>query len=155
MFIILAIVNGIFSFFNMILASKVAKDTGMIRGIFHNFFWATISSFLAFLIFEAKTNSLFTLKSIPTVYLLGGVLGIVINYIFNISIPKVSSVYIVVIRFIGQLFLGIIIDYFYFNIFSLGKLLGLFFFGIGLIYNSHIDSKYSTINKICAKGEVQ
>lgn len=151
MFIILAFINGVFSFFNMILASKIARDVGMIKGIFYNFFWATIGSFLVYFIFEARTNSLFVLKTVPIIYLFGGLIGIIINFIFNKSIPMVSSVYIVVIRFIGQLFLGVIIDYFYFDIFSLGKLLGLIFFGIGLIYNSYIDNKYMTFKQVCAK----
>lgn len=146
MFIVLAFINGVFSFFNMILAAKVAKDVGMIKGIFYNFFWATVSSFIAYFILEAKTNSLFSFKVVPILYLIGGLIGIIINFIFNKAIPRVSSVYIVVIRFIGQLFLGIIIDYFYLNIFSLGKLLGLLFFGIGLTYNSYIDNKYNMKN---------
>lgn len=146
MFIVLAFINGVFSFFNMILAAKVAKDVGMIKGIFYNFFWATVSSFIAYFILEAKTNSLFSFKVVPILYLIGGLIGIIINFIFNKAIPRVSSVYIVVIRFIGQLFLGVIIDYFYLNIFSLGKLLGLLFFGIGLTYNSYIDNKYNMKN---------
>ena len=151
MFIILVFINGVFSFFNMILAAKVAKDVGMIKGIFYNFFWAVISSFIAYFIFESGTNSIFTFKSIPVIYLFGGFIGIIINFIFNKAIPKVSSVYVVVIRFIGQLFLGILIDYFYLNIFSLGKLLGLIFFGIGLAYNSYIDNKYSFSNQTFVK----
>ncbi len=142
MFIILAFFTGVISFLNMILASKVAGKTGMIKGIFYNFLWATVFSFLGFIVFEPKEELFKNLETIPIFYYIAGFIGIVVNFIFNKAIPKVSSVYIVILRFIGQLLLGCIIDYFYLNIYSLGKLLGLIFFGLGLIYNSYVDNKY-------------
>lgn len=143
MFTILAFFIGIISFLNMILASKVASNTGMIKGIFYNFLWATFFSFVGFVIFEFRGELLTNLDTIPIFYYFSGFIGITVNFIFNKAIPRVSSVYIIILRFIGQLFLGCIIDYFYFDIFSVGKLLGLIFFALGLTYNSYVDYKYN------------
>lgn len=151
MFVFLAFFNGGISLLNMVLASKVASKTGMIRGIFYNFLWATVFSLFGFFIFEFNTELFRDLPNVPIFYYIGGIIGIIVNFIFNKAIPKVSSVYLVILRFIGQLLIGCIIDYFYFHLFSLGKLLGLIFFGLGLTYNTYIDNKYRTIENISLK----
>ena len=148
MFIILAFFSGSISFLNMILASKVSNETGMIRGIFHNFLWATLFSLIGLFIFEPNSELFVDLDKVPLIYYTGGLLGIIINFIFNKAIPKVSSVYLVILRFIGQLLIGCTIDYLYFHIFSLGKFLGLIFFALGLAYNSFIDNKYNFLEKV-------
>lgn len=142
MFVFLAFFNGGISFLNMILSSKVANKIGMIKGIFYNFLWATVFSLVGFFIFEPNENLFNSLTNFPMFYCLSGIIGILVNFIFNKTIPKVSSVYVVILRFIGQLFTGCIIDYFYLHMFSLGKLLGVFCFALGLFYNTYIDKKY-------------
>lgn len=142
MFVFLAFFNGGISLLNMVLASKVASKMGMIRGIFYNFLWATVFSLFGFFIFEPNAELFKDLPNVPIFYYIGGIIGIIVNFIFNKAIPNVSSVYLVILRFIGQLLMGCIIDYFYFHLFSLGKLLGLIFFGLGLAYNTYIDNKY-------------
>lgn len=54
----------------------------------------------------------------------------------------VSTVYTVILRFIGQMLTSAIIDYWYFNIFSMGKVIGCILFLIGIILNAKSNEKY-------------
>jgi len=65
--------------------------------------------------------------------------------LFNIIVPKVVTVYIVVLRFIGQMLASAVIDYIYLDIFSKGKIIGGVLFLIGLMLNARVDNKYSKL----------
>ena len=60
---------------------------------------------------------------------------------FNYITPKVSSFSLSLLVFIGQLSIGIIIDYFSNNTISIGKILGGLLILLGLSYNIFIDKK--------------
>ncbi|WP_242839556.1 DMT family transporter [Clostridium botulinum] len=75
-------------------------------------------------------------------YFLGGVIGVLTTYIFNVIVHKIPTVYTVILRFIGQTLTSAIIDYLYFNIFSIGKVVGCILFLIGIILNAKSDENY-------------
>ena len=79
----------------------------------------------------------------PLPYFLGGFIGVLTTYLFNIIVPKVPAVYVVILRFIGQMLTSAIIDYIYLDIFSKGKVIGGVLFLIGLIINAKVDYKYN------------
>ena len=65
---------------------------------------------------------------------------------FNIIVPKIPAVYIVILRFIGQMLTSAIIDYVYLDIFSKGKIIGGALFLMGLIINAKVDNNYKEKN---------
>lgn len=62
---------------------------------------------------------------------------------FNLIVPRVPAVYVVILRFIGQMLTSAIIDYIYLDILSKGKVIGGILFLIGLIINAKIDNVYA------------
>ncbi|GAA0086119.1 DMT family transporter [Clostridium sp. CTA-7] len=141
-YIFLSFITGITIVINMMLNGKLAQNEGKINGVIINYLMATISSILLCIIMIRSLPSYASIKSIPLFYLLGGIIGVLTTYIFNIIVPKVPAVYIVILRFIGQMFTSALIDYLYLGIFSKGKVVGGFLFLIGLIINAKVDNKY-------------
>lgn len=82
-----------------------------------------------------------SLSFVPFPYFLGGFIGVLTTFLANIIITKVSVVYVVILRFIGQMFTSAIIDYVYFHIFSAGKVVGGMLFLIGLLINAEFEIK--------------
>lgn len=145
-YIFLAFLTGITIVINMMLNGKLALKEGIINGVIINYFMATISSIILCAIMLESMPSYWAIKSVPIPYLLGGLIGVFTTYMFNIIVPKVSAVYIVILRFIGQILTSAIIDYIYLGIFSKGKVIGGLLFLIGLILNAKVDNKYAEAN---------
>ena len=70
-------------------------------------------------------------------------IGVLTTYLFSVIIPKIPAVYIVILRFIGQMFTSAAIDYIYLNIFSKEKIIGGALFLIELTLNAKADQKYA------------
>ena len=142
MYILLSFLTGISIVINMILNGKVAEKEGMINGIIITYLIATISSIILCAIMVKSMPVYNSIANISLTYFLGGFLGLLTTYLFNIIVTKISALYIVILRFIGQMFTSAIIDYLYLGIFSKGKVIGATLFLIGLIINSNVDKKY-------------
>lgn len=140
-YILLSFLTGITIVINMMLNGKLAQREGMINGVIINYLMAVISSIILCIIMIKSIPAYSTIKSIPLLYFLGGFIGVLTTYLFNIIVPKVPAVYIVILRFIGQMLTSAIIDFIYLDIFSKGKIIGGVLFLIGLIINAKVDSK--------------
>lgn len=141
-YIFLSFLTGVTIVINMMLNGKVAQKEGMINGVIINYLMATISSILLCAIMINSMPSYSSIKSIPIPYFLVGFIGVLTTYMFNIIVPKVPAVYVVILRFIGQMLASAVIDYIYLGIFSQGKVIGGLLFLIGLVVNARIDNKY-------------
>lgn len=142
LFIILSFFIGITIVTNMMLNGKLAQREGMINGVIINYLMAVLSSVLLCAIMINSMPSYSTIRAVPPVYFLGGFIGVLTTYLFNVIVPKVPAVYVVILRFIGQILTSAIIDYIYLDIFSRGKVIGGVLFLIGLVINAKADSKY-------------
>lgn len=141
MYIILAFFIGITIVINMMLNGKLSQSVGMINGIWVNYFMATISSIIICLFTVDFSQSFMVIKSVPIIYFLGGFIGVLTTYLFNLIVPKIPAVYVVLLRFIGQMLTSALIDYVYLDTFSKGKIIGGVLFFIGLIVNAKADNK--------------
>ncbi|SFC90984.1 DMT family transporter [Clostridium uliginosum] len=130
-----------------IINSSLAEKIGTFQGTFFNF---AIGLFFSFIFLLLSNESLYIssvkLQSIPLWSYLGGIAGILVIVLSNYITPKISAFYLTLIIFIGQLFVGIIIDYFTLNELSIGKVIGGFLVLIGLTYNLLID-KNNVLNE--------
>ena len=147
-YIFLSFLTGITIVINMMLNGRLAQREGMINGVIINYLMATIASILLCAIMIKSMPSYSAIKSIPLPYFLGGFIGVLTTYMFNLIVPKVPAVYVVMLRFIGQMLASAVIDYIYLDIFSKGKIIGGLLFLIGLILNARVDNKY-------AKGKLE
>lgn len=141
-YIFLAFLTGITIVINMMLNGKLAQREGMINGVIINYLLATVSSIMLCAIMIKSMPAYSAIGSVPLPYFLGGFIGVLTTYMFNIIVPKVPAVHVVILRFIGQMLTSAIIDYIYLDIFSMGKVIGGILFLIGLILNAKVDDKY-------------
>lgn len=142
MYIFFSFFTGVLIVISMILNGQLSKKVGIINSVLINYLTAAISSLALCFIMVNSINSYSSISNIPLVYFLGGAIGVLTTYLFNIVVHKVSTVYTVILRFIGQMLTSAIIDYWYFNIFSMGKVIGCILFLIGIILNAKSNEKY-------------
>ena len=141
-YLFLSFLTGIIIVLNMMLNGKLAERIGMLNGVIINYLMATISSIILCTIMITSLSAYSTIREVPLPYFLGGLIGVLTTFLFNIIVPKIPAVYIVILRFIGQMLTSAIIDYVYLDIFSKGKIIGGVLFLIGLIINAKVDNKY-------------
>jgi bacterial/archaeal transporter family-2 protein len=142
MYIFFSFFTGALIVISMMLNGKLSKRIGMINSIFINYFTAAISSLFLCFVMINSISSYSSISDISLIYLLGGAIGVLTTYLFNVIVHKVSTVYTVILRFIGQVLTSAIIDYWYLNIFSMGKVVGCILFLIGIILNAKSNENY-------------
>jgi len=142
LYILLAILSGVSVVISRIINSKLAEEIGTFQGTFFNYLTGLITSTIFLLITKDYINipPIHELN-LPIYSYLGGSIGILVVVLSNYTTPKVSSFSLTLLVFIGQLSIGIIIDYFNSNTLSVGKLIGGLFILIGLTYNIVVDKK--------------
>ena len=142
MIVIAAIVAGASIVLGRNINSMLANKIGLLEGTFFNYVVGLFFSFIFLLLsndyLKLSTN---LLKSVPIWAFLGGCLGVIVVSISNLVTPKISAFYLTLIIFVGQLFTGIIIDYFSQGLISLGKIIGGLLVFLGLSYNLIIDKR--------------
>jgi len=138
-FILISVLSGAIVVIARILNTRLAEKVGLIQSSFFNYFTGLLSSLLLFTIMRNSItiNDFF---KIPLWAYLGGLLGIIIVILSSVVTPKMSSFYITLIIFIGQLFTGIIIDCISTRTIPFAKIIGGLFVIMGLAYNLHIDA---------------
>jgi len=138
-FILISILSGAIVVISRILNTRLAENVGLIESSFFNYFTGLLSALILFFIIRDK----FTLSqfySLPFWAYLGGILGVAVVILSSVVTPKMSSFYITLIIFIGQLFTGIILDCITTKTIPYAKVIGGLLVVAGLAYNLHIDS---------------
>lgn len=132
---------GIFIVAARNINSILAEKRGLWTSTFFNYITGVFLSFIfLFISSESFHNSFSNLGTVPIWAYLGGFVGVAVVTLSNLVTPKISAFYMTLIIFIGQLFTGIILDYFMLNILSSGKVIGGLFVLAGLIYNLYTDN---------------
>ncbi|AVQ45384.1 DMT family transporter [Clostridium botulinum] len=140
LYIFIAILAGASIVAGRIINSNLAEKIGIFQGTLFNYVIGLFFSFIFLFLSNESLNITNTkIKSIPLWPYLGGLTGVLVIVLSSYVTPKISSFYLTLIIFIGQLFVGIIIDYFTLNKLSFGNLLGGLLVLIGLTYNLFID----------------
>ena len=142
LYIILAVLCGCITIISMIINSHLAKKIGTLQGTLINYIVGLTSTILLMIIVKSSVNLSFSsFTKIPWWALLGGLLGVMVVASSNIVLPKIPTIYTTLLIFIGQLFTGILIDYFRVGFISKGKIIGGLLILLGLLYNSNVDKK--------------
>ncbi|WP_369900144.1 DMT family transporter [Bacillus manliponensis] len=138
--ICIAILAGVSIVVSRIINANLAKKIGTFQGTFFNYVTGLLVSIL-FLFFSSESLSLSTttLQSIPFAAYLGGLVGVIVIVASNYITPKISSFYLTLFIFVGQLFMGVVIDFFTLHDISIGKVVGGLLVLLGLTYNLMLD----------------
>ncbi|MEW8956013.1 DMT family transporter [Clostridium sp.] len=139
--VLLAVLAGASIVVARIINANLANRIGLFQGTFFNYIVGLALSFLFLLISkEPMFLSSSQLSSIPSIAYLGGIVGVMVVGMSSFINHKISAFYLTLIIFIGQLFSGIIIDYYTLGTLSLGKIIGGTLVVLGLLYNLNVDS---------------
>jgi transporter family-2 protein len=146
-FIIISIASGAIVVISRILNTRLSEKVGLLESSFFNYLTGLLSAIILFVIIKDKIT-LSQLNTLPFWAYLGGALGIIIVILSSVVTPKMSSFYITLIIFIGQLFSGIIIDFLILKTMPLQKIIGGILVIAGLGYNLYIDSQMKELIQI-------
>ncbi|MEA4972708.1 MAG: DMT family transporter [Candidatus Metalachnospira sp.] len=134
--------SGILLVIAQILNAKLSEETSVCTSTFFNYI-VGLAAAIPICLLLGRNEPMFTNFSFsPEILIyLGGVLGVCIVLISNITILKISVFYMTLFIFIGQIFSGIIIDAILTQSFSMPNLIGGIFTSAGLILNLVLDKK--------------
>jgi len=138
-FILISIAAGAIVVIARILNTRLYEKIGLIESSFFNYFTGLLSSLILLAIFK-DTITLGAFGHIPFWAYLGGILGVSVVISSSIVTPKMSTFYITLIIFIGQLFTGILIDCVALKTIPSAKIIGGLLVVAGLAYNLYVDS---------------
>ncbi|MGD9678355.1 MAG: DMT family transporter [Vulcanibacillus sp.] len=139
MYLLLALIIGFSVVIATILNGKLAQKIGIVNDIVINFSVGLLTSFILLVVVEENIPAVANLKTIPYFFYFGGLVGLLVIWASNVIVPKIAAAYLVILAFIGQIFTSAIIDYFFLDLLSKGKIIGGAFILIGLIYNVRVD----------------
>lgn len=147
-YILLAILAGVSIVISRIFNSRIAEEIGTIQGTYINYLTGLFTAFIFFILSKEYINiGTVNYSNIPLYSYLGGAIGILVVLLSNYTIPKVSSFSLSLLVFIGQLSIGILIDYYSYNTVSIGKIIGGLLILSGLSYNIVLDKKVKEATK--------
>lgn len=155
-YVFISILAGISIVVARILNSNLAKEIGIFQGTVFNYVVGLIFSFIFLLFSNESINITFSkFNSIPFWAYLGGIAGVLVVVLSSYITPKITAFYLTLLIFIGQLFVGIIIDYYALGKLSIGKVIGGFLVLLGLGYNLLIDKKQLTHTAAEQRGSLK
>ena len=142
MYVVMALAAGVFVIVTMIFNSRLAGKIGVFQGTLVNYIVGLFFSILIILI----NKDLFRLSEIPFDQIpfwayLGGLAGVVVIASSNVVIPKIPTIYSTLLIFIGQIIVGLLLDYITAGTVPLGRVIGGVLVIIGLSYNMYIDKR--------------
>lgn len=145
MAIMAATAAGVLNVVTRNINSVLARRIGLLQGTLINYIVGLFFSILFLLLSrEYLKFSFVSMRSVPSWAYLGGLMGVIVIVLSNLITPRISAFYMTLFIFIGQLFTGIIIDYFTTGRSSAGKIYGGLLVFAGLAYNLVIDKKEGT-----------
>lgn len=141
-YFLMAILAGVSIVVARIINANLANRIGLFQGTVFNYLTGVLFS-LIFLLFSKEMLSLGNIdwESIPIWAYLGGVVSIAVVVLSSYITPKISVFYQTLFVFIGQLFVGIIVDFVVLNQLSIGKVIGGILVLVGLTLNLMLDTK--------------
>lgn len=142
MAILLAILAGVSIVLSRIVNFVLSEKIGLFQSTFFNYLTGFLGSLVLVLI-SGETFALFAPASYQGTWwaYIGGAVGVGVISLSSYLSSKISAFYLTLLLFIGQLFGGMVLDYFVSGDFSMQKIIGGILVVAGLGYNLWIDSK--------------
>ena len=139
-YILVAILSGITNVISRSVNFVLSDKIGVYQITFFNYIFGLIGSFIL-LVISGETFKLFTTSSYsaPWIVYAGGLVGVAVVSLQVFLSSKVSSFYLTLLLFVGQLFTGIIIDCISTGKISVYQVIGGVLVIVGLGYNLYVD----------------
>ena len=139
-----AFMTGVNLVASRILNARLGEATNIRISAFFNNLVGLIVSIPVWFIFGMNEPFITDFSFSPNIFIyLGGAVGVAVTWLSNTFVTKVSSFYVALFMFVGQVFCGIAIDAFISQSFSTSNLIGGILVTIGLCINLLVDKKYS------------
>ncbi len=139
-YIIISVLSGVTLVVSRIINTNLGAKVGLFQSTLINYIsgLVMVSLFLLIMREQLPTAENF---NIPFWAFLGGAIGVLVVALSTYITPHISVFYFSILVFIGQIFVGLIIDFFLDGSLSIGKILGGALVIIGLVYNVLLDKK--------------
>lgn len=108
---------------------------GTLKVSFYHYFSAFITGLAAWFIYD-QTLQVSGLLQVPIHYYLGGVLGLSVILLMNYYAVRIKALHVAILPFLGQMLMGVLLDYFLFERFNMKIILGLLVVLMGLYVQS-------------------
>jgi uncharacterized membrane protein YdcZ (DUF606 family) len=135
------LLSGVTIVLARMLGARLAQNCGAPFSSLMNYITGLTGSLIAFLVTGAVTKAAFPAPGGSIFIYLGGALGLVSVYILNNITRRLPATQMTLLIFVGQLFSGMLLDYFATHNFSLGTLAGGLLVLAGLAVNIWGDRK--------------
>ena len=140
--VIVSLMTGVTIVVSRSLNARLTCKTGMLQSTFFNYAVGLTVSAAILLIFGQGEPMMAGFEFSPRVWIYaGGMLGACIVTLFNVVSVKLSSFYVSLLSFVGQIFAGVALDVLLTGAFSLSNLIGGILVTAGLAQNLWIDKK--------------
>ncbi|MGN0136971.1 DMT family transporter [Anaerotignum sp.] len=141
-FYLTAIANGFLNTFNRMTNVKAKQCLGTTNGTLINYVEATIIAFvLIFLTGNGAELKWAHVKEVPLLFYLGALCGLVAMIFLVIGTPKAGAMLSSVLMLIGQLSTSIVLDYIFFEEFSMIRVAGIFLIIVGIAWRDKLKEK--------------
>lgn len=142
LYILIAILSGITNVISRSVNFVLSEKIGVYQSTFFNYVFGLLGS-LILLVASGETFKLFATSSYSGSWIIytGGLVGVVVVSLQVFLSSRVSSFYLTLLLFIGQLFTGIIIDCISTGNLSIYQIIGCILVIVGLGYNLYIDKR--------------
>jgi len=143
--VVVSLIAGVNIVLSRTLNAKLADLTNVRTGTFYNYFVGLILSVFVFLVLGRgeiifSGYGMMSLSSSWWIYL-GGILGVCVVLLSNITVVRISAFYLTLLIFIGKIFSGILIDVVITHQLSYRNLIGGLLVAFGMVVNLLMDSK--------------
>lgn len=138
--IIVSLLTGVTVVVSRTINASLARHTGIFASTFFNYAVGFVLS-MGFLLIAGRGEPMltqFTLSPDAWIYL-GGIIGVCLVALLNASVHRISSFYMTLLLFAGQVFAGIALDIALSGVFSPRNLIGGLLVTAGLVQNLLVD----------------
>lgn len=140
--VILSLLTGVSTVVSRTINAALAKETSVLKSTVFNYITGLSVSAVVLLIAGRSEPMVQNFSLSPNVWIyLGGVVGVCAVSILNAVVCKISSFYMTLLLFAGQVFTGIVIDILLTGSFLINNLIGGIAITIGLAQNLWIDKR--------------
>lgn len=145
-FDVLAVLFSFIAGINIVVSrtfnAKLAEQTSVSTGTFYNYLVGLLIAVPVCFILGRSEAAFAGFAFSPRIYIyLGGMVGVCVVILSNITVTKVSAFYLSLFLFIGQVFSGILVDVILSQSFSVRNMAGGFLVALGLCINLLLDRK--------------
>ncbi len=134
MYIVLAVLSGALTVLSRTINARLGQHVGIYKSTLLNYITGLLLSLVILLCVAEPWVGFGAPQNFAQVLMyFGGFLGVATVMLSNIVAPKLSAFVMTLLVFISQMATGVLIDYFFYGIFSKGQLLGCGIMVVGLI----------------------